>query len=78
MSARINDGGPVHPIVETNGQGQPELTHTGMSLRDHFAGQALLGILSANEDKSEMAGLHEVIAKGCYVWADAMLKARSA
>ncbi len=39
MSAPINDGGPAFPVADTiHWDG-----HNGMTLRDHFAAQALAG-----------------------------------
>jgi len=66
----INDGGPAFPEVpgKCNGyQGIP-----GMTLRDYFAGQALIatflnGFAGPNED--DRAAL-------CYRMADAMIRAR--
>lgn len=45
----------------------------GMTLRDYFAGQALIRITGADPD-----GVHgpDILAKCCYALADAMLKAR--
>ena len=37
----INDGGPAFPVWELNGQGKPEMTGFGMSIRDYFAAKAL-------------------------------------
>lgn len=37
----INDGGPAFPVWELNGNGQPEMTGFGMTLRDYFAAKAL-------------------------------------
>ncbi|PRH11000.1 hypothetical protein [Burkholderia multivorans] len=67
---QIHDGGPAFPEVpgECNVyQGKP-----GMTLRDYFAGQALIatflnGFAGPNED--DRAAL-------CYRMADAMLRAR--
>jgi hypothetical protein len=46
----------------------------GMTLRDYFAGQALLGILSGRDPDSEF--VHSRLAGVCYKYADAMLEAR--
>jgi hypothetical protein len=75
MSQLINDGGPAHPCTEANGcnSGCP-----GMSLRDHFAGEALKGLMARNW--SDFEGTDEelitVWAKSSYYVADEMLKAR--
>jgi len=75
MSGEVknDDGGPAFPCDSTNKQ-LP--TQCGMSLRDWFAGQALMGIIAApgcEPDDSHPPG----IATLAYMFADAMLKARS-
>ena len=44
---------------------------TGMTLRDYFAAQAMLAVLSD-------AGTYEQDAASAYLYADAMMKARGA
>lgn len=34
---KINDGGPAFPVWELNGQGKPEMTGFGMTLREHIS-----------------------------------------
>jgi hypothetical protein len=46
---------------------------TGMTLRDYFAGQALVGYLSDGSTPSEYC-----TAKQAYAYADAMLEVRDA
>ena len=46
----------------------------GMSLRDYFAGQALMGILSDHEER----GSAKHLAEAAYFFADAMIAARDA
>ena len=67
MSA-INDGGPAFPLAIT----PDTVDYHGMSLRDWFAGQALVGFIATNPDSDT----YEHDAKAAYSWADAMLKAR--
>ena len=72
----INDGGPTFPVWELNGNGQPEMTGFGMTLRDYFAAKAMQGLLAA-----QIHGFIDTPAKGpfasmAYEMADAMLKAR--
>ena len=69
-----NNGGPAFP------QGKEEWHSSipeGMSLRDYFAGQALMGNISSNAPGYEFNS-HENLATQCYLQADAMLKARDA
>lgn len=41
--SKIEDGGPAYPFAATD-QSNVERQTNGMSLRDYFAGQALVGI----------------------------------
>jgi hypothetical protein len=75
MSIPINYGGPAFPASLyklENGQ-ESSVPHIGMTLRDYFAGQALAGMMAHDQTSSwqdyEVAG-------DCYVYADAMIKAR--
>lgn len=87
MSTPINDGGPAFPRPASEGHHVHDGEHihgygeqSGMTLRDWFAGQALIGQLSG--DQTEEAPSHEVMAdaesfaSSAYIYADAMLKAR--
>lgn len=93
----INTGGPVHPCkwrnegdtnaIAPDGQVVPpeaSVNLTGISMRDHFAGQALKGMLSASREFTiEAEGNREAntwvdFAKCAYEAADAMLAARGA
>jgi hypothetical protein len=76
----IQDGGPAFPITEANGANSGDM---GMSLRDYFAARAM-SIMWDAYDKG-YCGLNnqdlpnaDVIAKGAYHLADAMLEARKA
>lgn len=73
MSAPINNGGPAFPAA-TCGDWQ-----IGMSLRDHFAGQALQGFLAAlTSEESAVFGEYNHVAATAYSYADAMIAAREA
>jgi hypothetical protein len=67
----LNDhGGPTFPVlVPENVEGFVSL---GMSLRDYFAAQALLGIIAHPDG----GGSFDSLAGYAYKYADAMLKAR--
>ena len=58
------------PIVCFNTQGMPNVLAHGMTLRDYFAGQALLSM------RYHGATQYKDDAEACYKMADAMLKAR--
>lgn len=70
MSAPTNDGGPAFPSVG-EGFGNPSYSAPGMTLRDYFAGQALIGQLAFLPYHQPEEG-----AATCYRFADAMLAAR--
>lgn len=79
MTDKIDDGGPAFPS-EGEGHGNPKYHSPGMSLRDHFAGQALptvLGLIGIPEDGPDDLW-DGSIAERCYALADAMLAARKA
>lgn len=65
-----SDGGPAFPFQSIG----PEFMsgHCGMSLRDYFAGQALVGLLTLSANGRSNVRL----ADEAYVYADAMLAAR--
>ena len=72
MSAN-NDGGPAFPHHETTSTGEPYYDHLGMSLRDWFAGQALIALphIGCGCDLNS-----EDLAYSAYQLADAMLAAK--
>lgn len=86
---KINDGGPAFPVWELNGQGKPEMTGFGMTLRDYFAAKfaaAMMTTTSADRDlpsidyRRGVGGptVAERVATIAYRMADAMLRAREA
>lgn len=77
-----NDGGgPAFPVPLTLtpiGVPQPPLAY-GMSLRDYFAAQALVGLLAGNQEyDTEDEEAPGTWADQAYAFADAMLAARGA
>ena len=73
--AMKNDGGPAFPIY------QPDMNvgndaGPGMSLRDWFAGQAMVGLMSDPGLRPSNLDEFEHMATRLYQVADAMLKAR--
>lgn len=70
MSDKINDGGPAFPCVE----GPPNEFFKGLSLRDWFAGQALVGLGTWSPGLVPMDA--DARAQWAYEQADAMLKMR--
>lgn len=70
------DGGPAYPTTPEHAQRFNGEGGTGMTLRDHFAAQALSGIL----DDCRWATLEEnagLAAKVAYKLADAMIAERA-
>jgi hypothetical protein len=74
MSGEEKDGGPAFPIPQREGPGHPD----GMSLRDWFAGQALVGLLASPRGPAGGEPMSDQLAaKNAYILADAMLAQRS-
>ena len=72
--SKIDDGGPIYPVQEWNSDGTPATLTLGMSLRDWFAGQWLMGYM-ANPEIGFAAS--KTAANTAYEFADAMIAARS-
>lgn len=87
---RLGNGGPAFPrpfswdeaphsgMVQGD-RAQAYEEQAGMSLRDYFAGQALIGILTTSGAPawSLKEGDSDVLANTCYRIADAMLARRA-
>lgn len=83
MTDTSDDGGPAFPINSPSGHPQYMPMRDGMSLRDWFAGQALVGVnaspalFEAVTSACAGSGAHyERLARHAYMQADAMLEAR--
>lgn len=72
MSGRENP--PAFPFQHVAGDGSPTEPCNGMSLLDHFAGQALAGEMTRGFGPEP--GWQEQVAWRCYSVARAMLAAR--
>ena len=68
LGHEFNYAGPAFPFTERNADGSYYHGHGGMTLRDWFAGQALMGLV--NQYHPDGA------AKLAYEYADAMIAAR--
>ena len=68
-----NTGGPAFPLTRGSG---PIDEFRGMSLRDWFAGQALIGEMRENGEDLDWLPMADRMAKRCYAVADAMIKER--
>jgi hypothetical protein len=76
-----NDGGPAYPsrlTIDSSGTRiwPEEFGRGGMSLRDWFAGQALVGFIAAPLLQGECFPPAEALARMSYAQADAMLAER--
>ncbi len=71
------DGGLAFPVWELNGNGQPEMTEFGMTLRDYFAAKAMQGLLAAQIHGFNDRPANGPFASMAYEMADAMLRART-
>jgi hypothetical protein len=82
MSAPINDGGPAFPTVPVNHGHEPTSAGAGtgsgpgMTLRDWFAGQAMVALIM-DERKHPSVTVQEV-SSAAVEYADAMIQAREA
>lgn len=72
MSGKTPLNSSAFPVVDDIGRGL-ECADRGMTLRDWFAGQALAGSLA-----SGLPIEPDQRARICYMFADAMMKARGA
>jgi hypothetical protein len=79
-------GGPAFPQPAIDNAGRmdyaDQVGYGGMTLRDYFAAQALIGLMAACADKTVKEGkdANEVaagVAIACYSLADAMLAERN-
>ncbi len=87
MNTTIDDGGPAFPHegFKANyeiGKGPIKIPHTfpGMTLRDIFAGQALIGLVPMSQRLPDILPDDKVapaIANAAYDMADAMIAARN-
>ena len=86
MSGQYGDGGSAHPIPGHTEQQPPSYqpapihhpSQPGMSLRDHFAGEALAGMVS-HPGFNLMYNVGEIddIGRRCFELADQLIKARN-
>jgi hypothetical protein len=86
MSDTKNTGGPAFPTrfkMPDGTGGQYTITENGMTLRDHFAGLAMQGLICSDSFLKEFKEWREpgedidsAIAHCAYDMADFMLKAR--
>lgn len=69
MSEKIDDGGPAFPVPGG-------FWDKGMSRRDWFAGQALIGLCQADMSEEQFTVNPDLLARTAYRMADAMLAAK--
>lgn len=79
--SKIEDGGAAFPMLGNVGFSSDWQVDHGMSLRDHYAGQAMQGLLAgtlADGTVKQIAEYAPTLAQTSFAIADAMLKARAA
>ena len=69
-----DDGGPAFPHTVNAADGTP-IAHLGMTLRDYFAGQALIGLLAMPDIDHDDRSMQDVI-NTAFHYADGMLEKR--
>lgn len=70
-----DDSGPAFPVVEPV---DAKRVFRGLTRRDWFAGQALVGLLAFSPPETERQMSAEHAAAEAFAYADAMLQARRA
>lgn len=73
LNKPFEDGGSAYPFV-CQDISRYQVHEPGMALRDYFAGQAMLGMISNPGIKAGVE--NEIVAKVAYNMADAMIAAR--
>lgn len=71
------DGGPAFANMTASSSGPVNPRREGMSLRDWFAGQALIGLCQAHMSAEEFVVSPALLARTAYAMADAMLAERA-
>jgi hypothetical protein len=80
MSTTLFDGGPAFPVPVQDDRdcaGRFTSGYAGMSLRDWFAGQAVVGLFAATADPNSSELSCDKAARLAYETADAMLAERA-
>jgi len=76
----IKDGGAAFPVLDNRNDGYTqrlEAVGYGLSKRDYFAGQALIGlVVNLSDQPLPISGIYESLSIKAYKIADAMLVQR--
>jgi len=76
---KIKDGGPAFPTRSYDLERDVWVREEGMTLRDHFAGLAMQGLIASPRGPVDGGTITDSwVAENAYIVADAMLKAREA
>ena len=67
-------GGPAYPAVITDSEGQVVNSTSGMTLRDYFAGQCIIGFMISTG--WEALNTFDKQSESAYRYANAMIKER--
>lgn len=60
-----DDGGPAYPQGHMDG---PHVDPSGMTLLDHFAGEAMKALIASSSPRE-----HDLIARAAYDYAESMI-----
>jgi len=69
----IDTGGPAFPLIFDDDTKKTREIYSGMTLRDYFAAKAMQSLILAAKTSQDV----DLLSKGAYQMADAMLKERS-
>lgn len=72
-----DDGGPAFPVPSPVFDDVQHGESVGMTLRDYFAGQIMAGVATKLSMEWFTMSDAELLAQRVYMYADAMLRARS-
>lgn len=72
----MKNGGPAFPVYFPEHEGHEEYCQGGMTLRDYFAGQALMGAIAEGTGRGLGRSRADELAEFAQACADSMLKAR--
>lgn len=71
----MSDNPQAYPCLDSS-RGELSMRDPGMTLRDYFAGQAIIGIMSTAAAFDRVDRRIDMVARKAYEFADAMLAER--
>ena len=73
--SKIDDGGPAFPYEDRSADGTRFRLYTGMTLRQYYVGQAVVGLLADTHTELNTRAACAVVAKAAVIMADELIKA---